>query len=76
MGPVKKMTAYAVTAACLLPATVAIAPSANADSRCNKSSHTHGALFWERTDWFYSSWTVSSPRGTMYWHTNSDPKFC
>ena len=50
--------------------------AAHADSRCSTSSHTHGALFWKRTDNFLSRWRYVDGYGnrrSSYHHTNSDP---
>ncbi len=49
----------------------------SADSRCNTGDHTHGALFWERTDKFLKRWRYTDGYGnkrSAYHHTNSSPK--
>lgn len=51
-----------------------------ADSRCDQHySHTHGALWWERTDAFSSDGYGWNAWGLWdHWadHENSDPDWC
>lgn len=50
----------------------------NADSRCSTSSHTHGKLWWKRTDNFLKRWNYSdgyNKKKAAYHHTNSSERF-
>jgi photosystem II stability/assembly factor-like uncharacterized protein len=63
--------------AVLATSMAVVAPAAQADSRCNKRDHTHGMLWWERTDHYLGN--TDSAYGSSYrdyHHTNSDPKPC
>ncbi len=70
---IAQVVAALVCAASLLMSTVGVA---NADSRCNTRDHTHGALFWKRTDAFQSHSDWALPYGSNHDHENSEPTWC
>jgi|GEM_PF-1514324 len=76
----RRLTAAGLAVALLVGGAVAFAPAATADSRCSTSNHTHGALWWKRTDVFLSKQHMGSnvpkERRYAYLHTNSDYKGC
>lgn len=72
-----RVTAIVLAGALLTGGLVTLAPAATADSRCSTASHTHGALWWKRTDNFLGRWANRyMPGKTSYQHTNSDPVNC
>ncbi len=74
----RRLSAMALAGALMAGGALAIAPAATADSRCNKNNHTHGVLWWERTDHFLSATKTNSLPNLpwSYLHTNSSPKLC
>lgn len=71
------LAAFTLVGSLLTGGMVALAPAATADSRCSTASHTHGALWWKRTDNYVGRWKHPSyAKTTVYQHTNSDPKNC
>lgn len=52
------------------------APAAVADSRCTTTSHTHGHLFWQRTDNFLGKFKNPTYKRWSHQHTNSNPTNC
>ena len=71
-----RITAVTLAGALLTGGFVALAPAATADSRCSTASHTHGALWWKRTDNFLGRRASMTPGKTEYQHTNSNPVNC
>lgn len=71
-----RVTAASIATTLLVGGLAALAPSASADSRCNTRNHTHGALFWQRTDHFVGTGTTPLPGWTAYFHTSSTSVLC
>ena len=73
----KRLVAAIMGVSLLGGGLVAMAPTATADSRCNRANHTHGALTWKRTDHFLGKYASPYLTGiTVYSHTNSNPVNC
>jgi len=80
----RRLATAFLTGALLVGGIVGLAPAASAgplaaDSRCNRNSHTHGALWWKRTDVFISrGYMPGAPPSKQYsyLHTNSQPVSC
>lgn len=70
------LAAFTLVGSLLTGGMVALAPAATADSRCSTASHTHGALWWKRTDNFLGRRASLVPGKTEYQHTNSNPVNC
>ncbi|HEY0239071.1 MAG TPA: hypothetical protein VGC37_10505 [Friedmanniella sp.] len=63
--------------AMLVTSMAVLAPAAQADSRCNTRDHTHGAMWWTRTDHYLgNSSSAYGSRYRDYQHTNSDARPC
>ena len=70
---IAQMIAAVVCAASLSMSTAGVA---HANSRCNTRDHTHGALFWKRTDAFDWHNSRVTPNGSLHDHENSSPRWC
>lgn len=70
-----RLAALTLTGA-LLGGGLLTAPAAVADSRCSTASHTHGALFWERTDRYLGKFKDTTLKVWSYQHENSNPVNC
>lgn len=72
-----RLAALALATALVGGGIVAVGtPAAVADSRCSTSSHTHGALFWERTDRYLGKFKNTQLKVWSYQHENSNPVNC